>query len=402
MIAANQLNIAIDAAKKGQRDEAREILLALVEEEPQHELAWLWLSDLMPDLENRIIALENVLTLNPHRTKARQRLTQLYQQQTSLNTDSVAAAQDHAVNGRRQHAYALLQQQLQKTPDDADAWFAFSQLVEDVDDQIIALQYVMTLNPTHARAQYRLTQLQLAREDMIGLGRAYEIMGDLDHAIKAYQLAYRLSTTSAIDRTIARKRLEIAKKYRRLHRHVPHGMNLPELEHNQMLARGRDHEEQEEWDKAIIAYKTAVTMSTSMTIQKIAQKRLTTAQIEQNLPPIKLVSPTLTAVRLSLGPFILYNFLLFLHAGLHPWHIPPLLALSNLSVLVGSLIWVIVTMVPHHTLTQKLLGEPDHINSFTRALLNILGSLLIVLPFLLLFLSTLTRLTAFTPQLPAP
>ncbi|MEZ4647029.1 MAG: hypothetical protein R3E31_30610 [Chloroflexota bacterium] len=403
MMSAEQLSAAVNAAKVGKREDARQMLLALVETEPEHELAWLWLSELMPDLENRIIALENALAINPHRQKAQQRLAQLRQQQEALVPQRVVMANTYAENGRRQQAYTLLQQQLQKQPDDADAWFAFSQLVEDVDDQIAALHYAVMLKPTHNQAQQRLTQLLLAHDDLIGLGRAYEALGDLDNAIPAYQLAVKQSTTPTIDQTIAKKRLEAAKRYRKLyHQQQRKGLTFPELTTNQSLATGRAYEEKGEWEAAIIAYKTAVATATATAEQKIAQKRLHTTQKQQQLPNVKLTSPTLTLVRLGLGPFLLFIFLVLLHAGLNPLHISPWLALSSLSVLAGSLLLVLAMIIPHHNLAQKLLGESERPDFLTRILLNVLGNLLIALPFLLLIFNAIDRLSVYTPVIPIP
>lgn len=57
-------------ARDGKRTEARDIFLRIVEEEPRNELAWMWLVGLVDSLEDRIIACENVLTINPSNEKA--------------------------------------------------------------------------------------------------------------------------------------------------------------------------------------------------------------------------------------------------------------------------------------------------------------------------------------------
>lgn len=57
--------------------EARDIFLRIVEEDPRNELAWMWLAGLVDSLENKIIACENVLTINPSNEKARKYLESL-------------------------------------------------------------------------------------------------------------------------------------------------------------------------------------------------------------------------------------------------------------------------------------------------------------------------------------
>jgi len=64
------LRDGIAAAKAGQRAEARELLLRVVEANEQSEQAWLWLSGVVDSDEDRLIALENVLALNPDNAQA--------------------------------------------------------------------------------------------------------------------------------------------------------------------------------------------------------------------------------------------------------------------------------------------------------------------------------------------
>ena len=71
------LQNALSYIQTGQKQRARDLLLQLVEQEPRNEMAWLWLSRLIADKEDQIIALENVLTINPERQQARERLEQL-------------------------------------------------------------------------------------------------------------------------------------------------------------------------------------------------------------------------------------------------------------------------------------------------------------------------------------
>ena len=81
MSSKEELQRAIAAYKAGHRREARTRLLAYVETNQQNELAWLMLSNLVYDPEDRIIALENALVLNPHNEKAAARLWKLKRQQ---------------------------------------------------------------------------------------------------------------------------------------------------------------------------------------------------------------------------------------------------------------------------------------------------------------------------------
>jgi tetratricopeptide (TPR) repeat protein len=68
---AEWLRMGIAAARAGRRDEARELLLRVVETNERNEQAWLWLSGVVDSDEDRLICLENVLTLNPQSVPAR-------------------------------------------------------------------------------------------------------------------------------------------------------------------------------------------------------------------------------------------------------------------------------------------------------------------------------------------
>jgi tetratricopeptide (TPR) repeat protein len=71
------LTAAIQAARQGQREAAREQLTALLELDENNEQAWLWLSGVMDEDADRRVCLENVLTLNPDNGAARQGLAKL-------------------------------------------------------------------------------------------------------------------------------------------------------------------------------------------------------------------------------------------------------------------------------------------------------------------------------------
>ncbi|MBN1316464.1 MAG: YIP1 family protein [Anaerolineales bacterium] len=62
---ATLLQLGITAAKHGDKDQARTILLQVLELDDRNKKAWLWLSDVIQDPREKAICLENVLTLDP-------------------------------------------------------------------------------------------------------------------------------------------------------------------------------------------------------------------------------------------------------------------------------------------------------------------------------------------------
>ncbi len=398
------LREAITAVQAGNRAQARALLLALLEQEPHNEMAWLWLSDVLEEPKERIVALENALAINPQRVQTRRRLAQV--RQLAISADGLQpettvgeAARKTRTQDARQARYLALTQQVKQAPEDAAAWFALSQIVDSVEDQIIFLEEAVAQNPNHRAAQIRLTQLQLARQDEIALGKAYEAHNKLTQAAHVYRMATRHGDSS-VEGVIAQKRLrEVKVQLRAQHRQL--AFNPPPLPAaNHALAQGRAAEERGDWAQAIAAYITALQTAETAQTRTLAQIRLETAVRQQKLPPIKLASPTSTLWRLGIGPALLYLILLTLHGGLNPLRLPWLLLISTLGALAGGLLLVAVMILPHHIVGKRLLGTDGHADAFTRALFNVLGALLILWPFSLLLLDAVQRLAVYTPVIP--
>ncbi len=71
---------------------------------------------------------------------------------------AIAATRD----GDKQQAQRLLAELLKENPQDAQAWFLLSHLVESESKQVAYLSKVLTLQPTHEKAKQRLAQLTSA------------------------------------------------------------------------------------------------------------------------------------------------------------------------------------------------------------------------------------------------
>ncbi len=392
------LRQAITAVQAGEREAAEEILLGLVQQNPHNEMAWLWLSDVLENFDDRIIALENAIAINPKRVQTRKRLAQI-RQSTPVSKNGNQPGSILLEDGQRQEMFRNLIQQVRHAPQDASAWFALSQLVDGVADQIAILERTLHFNPHHHQARKRFTQLHLAFPDVLALGKAFQAQNDLPRAVKAYRFAVQHAPSST-DEAIAQKRLRQVRQLLRHYGHLAKFTPPAEPARNFALAQGRKAEEEENWMEAIAAYSLAKQSAATAVTRSTAQTRLETAVRQQSLPTIKLASATTTLWRLGIGPVLLYTLLLLLHGGLNPFRLPfPLLA-GGISVLIGSLTLVAVMITPHHILTQRLLGVDGRVDQITRMLLNILGILLILFPFLLLLIDAMERLAAFSPTIP--
>jgi tetratricopeptide (TPR) repeat protein len=71
------LQLGIQAAKAGRREQARELLLQVVEQDQENIQGWLWLSGVLEDPEEQRICLENVLMIDPNNATAQKGLSLL-------------------------------------------------------------------------------------------------------------------------------------------------------------------------------------------------------------------------------------------------------------------------------------------------------------------------------------
>lgn len=78
---AELLKQGIQAVKAGRTEEARQILMEVVERDERNEQGWLWLSGVVETLHDRRICLENALAINPDNAHARSGLQWLDQHQ---------------------------------------------------------------------------------------------------------------------------------------------------------------------------------------------------------------------------------------------------------------------------------------------------------------------------------
>lgn len=80
----------VAAIRAQDRDTARSLLEQVVNLDPTHDQAWLWLSSVVDNDEERITCLKNVLTVDPYNEEARRALEKLG---ASLDIDTNAAGE---------------------------------------------------------------------------------------------------------------------------------------------------------------------------------------------------------------------------------------------------------------------------------------------------------------------
>lgn len=329
------LEQAIEAARAGRKSEACDLLLKVVDENPQSEIAWMWLSGLVDSLEDRMIACENVLTINPANEKVRSYLLELQQQYRSLqeqkNIDDALELFNQAKSSMERRdldrALRLARQAVEKHDGYEDAWLLIGQFSPNVNQRVAALENAQRLNPLNGQTTLVLEQARHLRDDPLGAATRLEQLGKLDEALKVFNEVAAKTKNS--------------KEFDRIFKHILH---------------------------------------------------LEALQKEN----IRHVAPSSSIMRLTFGWPLLYLFLILIQVGLNPFAHPVLhLWLGFPWVVAGSFLLALAEVRSRHTIWQKLFFEKGDGSDFARLVTAVAGWLLVIFPYILLLLDSINRLQNF-------
>ena len=341
MASAEVLQRAIQAAQAGRRAEARDLLIQIVETDPENEMAWVWLSGLVDSLEDRIIACENALTINPENQKVRRYLEELQRQQKSTvenrnkdeAIDLLTRAKSHLDQNEIDIALRLAEQASEKNSDNEDAWILIGKLSSNLQQQIRALEKAYQLNPANRETAMALAELQYLKANPMSAAARLEQSGKMEEALQAYQNA------------------------------AGKAKNSRDFDHiyNQIL-------------------------------------RIEALQKEK----IRYVAPSMSILRLTFVWPSLYFSLSLVQMGLNPLAHPNFFACLGLPLVgIGSFLLSVAEVRSRHLVWQKLFGEQGDGSQFVRFVTAASGWFLIIIPHVLLLLDSLNRLQNFKiPAIP--
>jgi len=341
MSSVDVLQRAIQAARDGRKVEARDLLIKIVEVDPQNEVAWMWLAGLVDSLEDRIIASENVLTINPGNEKIRAYLEKLQHRQKSLLENKNREDAINLLNEAKTHAerndiviaVRLTKQALEKYDNYEAAWLLIGKLSSDIDQQMEAFEKAYQINSSNRETASALEQLRHLKANPISAARRLEQLGQFEEALNVYQ--------------------EVASKAR----------NSKEFDH---------------------IYKQIL--------------RLEGLQNEN----IRYVAPSTSIIRLTFVWPLLYLSLALMQMGLNPFtHFSLYLWLGLPFVIAGSFLLSLAEVRSNHIIWQKLFDEHGDGSQFARLATATAGWFFIIIPHILLFLDSLNRLRNFAiPPMP--
>jgi tetratricopeptide (TPR) repeat protein len=341
MDSAEILQQALQAARKGRELTARDLFLDVVRDDPNNEVAWMWLSGLLDPLEDRIAACERVLSINPGNQRMRVYYEKLLDERLGVRQAQIDKVEEQVQQvrqfmeaGKNTEALVLVQSVLRDAPDHKEAWRLFADLSASLDDKVRAYEEILRIDPADEAAKEALERDRHFQREPLELAAYYEEEGELDKALDIYEA---------------------------------------------LAAEAGDTPEFEPIYKSIV--------------------RLEKAKQEN----VRRVSPGFTILRLSIGLPLLYLFEVFIQEGLNPIRHPaPGLWLGIPVVVLGSFLITVAGLRVRHSIWQKWFGESSSRGSaLMRAVVGLAGWMLILTPHLFLLWDAYLRMQIFqTPAIP--
>jgi len=335
------LRKALEAARSGRELTARDLFQDVIRLDPNNEIAWIWLSGLLDPLEDRIMACERVLSINPRNQRIHAYLKRLLDEQEAIRARKsseidklVHQARWIVENGRPEDALLQVQSILREDDSRNDAWQLFAELSTGIDDKVRAYTAMVRNNPSDEAAREALKRFKHYQRNPLDLAAYYEDEGEQEKALELYHsLAAHAGDSSEFDRIY---------------------------------------------------------------------KNITRIQYTQNLD-IRHVRPATNILRLSAGFPLLYFFEMLIQEGLNPIkHPAPHLWFGLLMVAAGGFLLAVAGIRSKHPIWQRWFGEYESRGSTpARVLLSIAGWFLALVPHLILALDSVVRLQTFEiPPMP--
>jgi tetratricopeptide (TPR) repeat protein len=329
------LQQAMSAVRAGRELTARDIFLEIIETNPRNETAWMWLTGLLDDLEDCIYACEQVLEINPHNIHVKQYLAQLLDERKKRQEEQRLRVEENAARAR----------ELVKAKKTGEALELVRSLVQsgEVNADV-----------------WRLLA---------------ELSSDMDEQLSALEKLLALAPGDA----------QSQREFERLQHFKNNPLELAEI-----------HEEQGNIEKAIEAYGVAALKAKSKSEQNNIYWR--TVRLENlRQENIAHISPAVSIVRLTAGLPLLYFMLLLIHVGLNPIANPDFLSWFGFFwTLLGGFMIALASVRSHSRLWSLLFKDAGSRGTpAARLSMAAAGWILVILPFVVLFLVAFGRLMTF-------
>jgi LPXTG-site transpeptidase (sortase) family protein len=164
------LATAIATAQQGEKALAISMFTDILQSDPENEIAWLWMSQLVDTDELRISCLIRVLLINPRHPAAKAGLSHLTGKTTTSIKDLYSMAMDAFWRGQVDFARHLFEILIEINPGDEKAWLWMSRVTRSIQERTQCLQKVVKINPNNMHARACLDRLKNSSRTKKNLG----------------------------------------------------------------------------------------------------------------------------------------------------------------------------------------------------------------------------------------
>lgn len=151
------LRHGINAAKEGNRAEARLTLLQVTEAEQNNETAWLWLASISEYPEELLVFLQNVLKINPDNERA---IEWAKQTKSLLSKTFVQRGIDASHQNQKDFAKQCFLQAIVHDTENEMAWLWLASSTDSIEEKCSHLQKVLKINPNNETAATSLKSVK--------------------------------------------------------------------------------------------------------------------------------------------------------------------------------------------------------------------------------------------------
>ncbi|NNE98445.1 MAG: hypothetical protein HKN25_05430, partial [Pyrinomonadaceae bacterium] len=167
---SQMLQDGIEAAQRGDRADARHLLMRVTESDAKNESAWMWLASISEYPEELLVFLNNVLAVNPKNEKA---LKWAEETKTLLAKTFVQRGVDAKEAGQNDFAKQCFLQAIVHDSQSELAWLWLASVSDSSEEKISHLNRVLSINPNNEDAEKSLKKARTKMAKKL-LGKAKE------------------------------------------------------------------------------------------------------------------------------------------------------------------------------------------------------------------------------------
>lgn len=175
---SRKLAAGIEAARRGDFAEARILLIAVSEVEPQNEDAWLWLASISQYPDELLVFLNKVLTVNPGNERALQWSAAT---KSVLSKSLVRRGIEAARENQNNFAEQCFRQAVAHADENESAWLWLASVTPDAAEKRAHLEKVLTINPENGAAR---SSLEIVEKQIVATN--FNLGGDEENILENF------------------------------------------------------------------------------------------------------------------------------------------------------------------------------------------------------------------------